>query len=325
MPEERKILEEEVRNLLKLFSTAVPNQYVHDDSSRDLRLIVTHILRSFRPLSSLDVLALPDAGLTTLRDQARSVFQVLQDVAAAKSDAQASEMFVLRLTNLSEEVFRRLMPLTLVIQDHVSDEKARLRQLAEDYDRMSQLQEKAAQRLIGDLLEIKESAKSVAQEAGVARYGVIFAQGAEEYKVAATRWLSATIVLGVATVIAVTWSIWSVFYYSTELAKFTVPMAIQLAVAKVVGFSMLFTALLWSGRMYRAHRHNYVVNRHRQNALNAFMTFVESARDPHTKDAVLLQATHSIFMPQSTGYLTEESEGSPTPPVFEVARTLGSS
>src|SRR4051812_38665738 len=138
MTEERKILEEEVRNLLKFFSTAVPNQFVHDDGARDLQLIVTHVLRSFRPLSSLDVTLLPDVELTALRDEARSVFHVLQDVAAAKPDAEASETFVPRLTKVSEGVFRSLMPLTLVIlSHHAIDEKARLRHAAEDYKRVS--------------------------------------------------------------------------------------------------------------------------------------------------------------------------------------------
>jgi hypothetical protein len=70
----------------------------------------------------------------------------------------------------------------------------------------------------------------------------------------------------------------------------------------VIVFSLLLSGMLWVGRIYRAARHNYVVNKHRQNALRTFETFVKSA-DPQIKSAVLLQTTGCIFTAQNTGYV----------------------
>ena len=73
----------------------------------------------------------------------------------------------------------------------------------------------------------------------------------------------------------------------------------------------------------RAHRHNEVVNRHRQNALSSFETFVAAARaDEQTKNAVLLEATRSIFALQPTGYDSTDAESAGSSQLIEVMRTL---
>src|SRR5205085_68200 len=94
----------------------------------------------------------------------------------------------------------------------------------------------------------------------------------------------------------------------------------QLLAAKVILFSILGSAVVWCGRIYRAHRHNEVVNRHRQNALSSFRTFVESADDA-TRNAVLLEATRAVFSPQHTGYSSTEAEPNAAP-LVEILRTL---
>jgi hypothetical protein len=88
-------------------------------------------------------------------------------------------------------------------------------------------------------------------------------------------------------------------------------------------FSGLFAGVVWMGRIYRAHRHNYVINKHRQNALSTFETFAKAAADEQTKAAVLLQATQSIFSLQQSGYLSQESESAGYPQVLEIIRGLG--
>lgn len=322
MSENRAIVEQEVQNLLKIFSTASAGQFVGRESDGHAHQTAERVLRFYKPLSGIDVSIFPDAVLERVRDRARAAFQTLQMISNT-GPQNATSAVVERLGQLADEIFADPAPVILLAHQ-VREEKAHLKEAADEYKRASEVYLDEARRLLTNLQDITESAKSFAQEAGVARYGSLFAAVAEEHKSAAARWLTATIVLAVATAVGVTWSVWSVFYYAQELKQFTITMAVQLAVAKIVAFSMLVTALLWSGRMYRAHRHNHVVNRHRQNALNTFETFVQSARDPHTRDAVLLQATQSIFMPQSTGYLKEESDNAPTAPVFEVVRSLSS-
>ena len=75
----------------------------------------------------------------------------------------------------------------------------------------------------------------------------------------------------------------------------------QYTVPKLIILSVFFSALIWAAKNYQAHRHNYVINRHRQDSLSTFEGFVSAAGDDtETKNAVLLQATQSIFASQST-------------------------
>jgi hypothetical protein len=80
--------------------------------------------------------------------------------------------------------------------------------------------------------------------------------------------------------------------------------------------------MIWSAKNFTASVHNFVVNRHRRNALASFQTFVEGASKPEIKDAVLIQATHAIFMPQDSGYAKGEIPN-PTSQIVEVFRGLG--
>ena len=97
---------------------------------------------------------------------------------------------------------------------------------------------------------------------------------------------------------------------------------IQLVIAKVILFSLLLSALVWAGRVYRSHQHNFVVNQHRQNALASFETFAEAAKDDQTKSAVLLQATNCIFAPQTSGYADSSAEATGSPQVMEIIRNM---
>jgi hypothetical protein len=60
--------------------------------------------------------------------------------------------------------------------------------------------------------------------------------------------------------------------------------------------------MVWAAKNFNASVHNYVVNRHRRNALASFQAFVEGASSDEVKDAVLMQATSAIFTPQDSGY-----------------------
>jgi hypothetical protein len=169
--------------------------------------------------------------------------------------------------------------------------------------------------------------KETVQKATVAKEAVHFMEAAKSYNTVAYVWLSVTAVLSLITFIFA----WNSYKYYEELVKLSfaekgiglsAAQSIQLGVAKLFLFSLLVGGIIWCGRNYRAHRHNYVVNKHRQNALSTFDTFVNSAQDQQTKSAVLLQATQAIFVPQPTGYISQEGESGSLPQVFEIVRNV---
>lgn len=64
---------------------------------------------------------------------------------------------------------------------------------------------------------------------------------------------------------------------------------------------LLFVNIILVG-IYRAERHNAVVNRHRANALNTFETMTAATLAQDVKDAITLTAASAIYTPQDTGY-----------------------
>jgi hypothetical protein len=69
--------------------------------------------------------------------------------------------------------------------------------------------------------------------------------------------------------------------------------------------------LIMAARNYATHKHNAVVNRHRQNALLTYRALVEAAAEGNTQDIVLAHAASCIFSPQDTGFAQVRGDGAP--------------
>lgn len=177
-------------------------------------------------------------------------------------------------------------------------------------------------KIIADMQGALEKVRQAAAEAGVAQHAFHFKQEADSYSKQSFVWLGSTILLGLGTV---TYALYSLGYQLHEVAL-SAPTGRLLAVAlsRLIAISILSTGIVFCARNYFAIRHNFVINRHRQNALSTFETFVKAARDDQTKDAVLVQATRSIFAPQTSGYLKGESEPPQPNQIIEIIRGLTS-
>ncbi|MBW1615626.1 MAG: hypothetical protein JRJ49_03635 [Deltaproteobacteria bacterium] len=80
---------------------------------------------------------------------------------------------------------------------------------------------------------------------------------------------------------------------------------IQLAISKVLIFSVMSYLLILSAKNFLSHKHNDIVNKHRQNALMTYKAIVEASGEEGIRDAVLLQAASCIFSSQATGYVNQ--------------------
>lgn len=165
-----------------------------------------------------------------------------------------------------------------------------------------------------------ERVRQAAAEAGVAQHAIHFKEEAELHKAQSLYWLIAVAVFAAATV---GYALWSLGPQLNDLAAATVPRAIQLILPRLVVIFVLTYGLVFSARNFGSSRHNFVVNRHRQNALSSFETFVKGAGDAQTKDAVLLQATQSIFSPQDSGFVKNEGAPNLGSQIVEVVRGTG--
>jgi hypothetical protein len=109
------------------------------------------------------------------------------------------------------------------------------------------------------------------------------------------------------------------------LQGLTMPQTIQIALAKLLIFSVALSAAIWSARNYRASRHNSIVNRHRVNNLRTYIEFANVVKDNTTLNAVLLQMSQAIFGSQPSGFLAEGEKSTMMPLEFiaDVLRSGG--
>lgn len=167
--------------------------------------------------------------------------------------------------------------------------------------------------------------RNAAVEAGVSQTSKYFHDEASEHRKTSYAWLGAT---GLSILFLVLFSLFG----TSLLAYLGNPEPVTgaenlvhlryLAQKGMIVFCLIF-ALILSAKNYGASRHNYVVNKHRNNALSSFQAFAASAADDQTKSAVLIQATQSIFSPQASGYVKTDGDNSPQTPVIEILRSVG--
>ena len=96
---------------------------------------------------------------------------------------------------------------------------------------------------------------------------------------------------------------------------------LQIVLAKAAVLAVLVYGTVTAVRLYRSNAHLAAVNRHREDALRTFRSFVEGTDTPDTTDQVLLAAARAAFGQVPTGLVTEKADGAS---VLEVLGGIGS-
>jgi hypothetical protein len=150
---------------------------------------------------------------------------------------------------------------------------------------------KEAQRVLAEV-------RSVAAEVGVSQQAGYFGDQASKHADAATSWqtytnwtAAALVAFAIATLVAGYW-----------VSPTDTYQAFQFGLSKLLVFSTIAFMLYLCARTLMAHRHNEVVNRHRQNALLTFNALADAATKPEARDVVLTQASACIYAPQDSGF-----------------------
>jgi hypothetical protein len=170
--------------------------------------------------------------------------------------------------------------------------------------------------------ELLASTKQVAEKAGVSTKAVYFQEEAKSHKNFSYTWLGITFILLLAACYFITTHLDPENFIkdlkNTDKDFLTV-FTIQYIVFRLLIFSIISYAIVWTSKNYFAHRHNYVVNKHRQNLLSTFEVFVNSANDT-IKDAVLLETTRCIFAHLDSGYLGKNNTPNISPQLIEIIK-----
>lgn len=168
---------------------------------------------------------------------------------------------------------------------------------------------------------VLEEVRKLAAKAGVATQATYFDDQATAYAAAADKWQTQTYWMAGAlgSFALLTWGLGYLMDPPSDPYQ-----AVQLGVSKVLIFSTLAFVLFLSARTLMAHRHNEVVNRHRNNALKTFNALADAATSEQTREVVLTHASACIYAPQESGF-TKPGAGQTGPSLVEVLpRILGS-
>lgn len=300
LPKTEKPVHDAVRSVLGELNSLDANELVpadelgQDSDFQDGLPYFQRSLRLFRDLSKVNLDMLPNRSLQSLLDavqDARALFSEIENVALPThtKNRTGNRSRLTRLRNRYNSWYTEFAPVI-----------AYSAWQGTDIDRL------------------EKDIRRVAAKVGVAHHARHFKNEAEQHAKIAKTWLVVVIGLAIATVALAGGNV----YFALEPTDLGTPQTIQLAVAKVLLFSLLFGALVWAGRVYRSHRHNFVVNQHRQNALTSFETFATAASDDQTKGAVLIEATRCIFSPQTSGYADSSATDPATPRIMEIIRGM---
>jgi hypothetical protein len=161
--------------------------------------------------------------------------------------------------------------------------------------------------LTGQLLTAKGEAeaaltqiRTVAAEHGVSQQAIYFKDEYLEQERLADIWLQYTYRAAAAVGL---FALVSMFLHKISwIHPSDASESVQLVSSKIMIFAVLGFLLIMAARNYATHKHNAVVNRHRQNALLTYRALVEAAGEAGTEGIVLAHAAACIFSPQDTGF-----------------------
>lgn len=260
------------------------------------------------PLEVLE--QLPNSYLTTVQNQADNDFNLLDSILKFEPGMPRAERDS-RLDNLRKAYDPTFQSLHAFISYSVrkSTDFSKLEREARSLiqnvtDRANELQHELENRK-KEADAVLQAVRKVAEEQGVSQQAIYFKNEADNHEKESTVWLKTTVWLtvGLTGYAAAT----LVLHKMPILAPTNLYETVQLAASKILIFVTISYFLILSAKNYVAHRHNSVINRHRQNALATYTALVKAAGDEATRDVVLAKAADCIFSAQSTGFAKTES------------------
>lgn len=163
-----------------------------------------------------------------------------------------------------------------------------------------------AQQDANQVEQLAKAASDVGAKTGISVEARHFHEEYERHVSASKIWLRVAGVFG--TVLLVT----PLYFYCTGLVPEAEGFAWNYFVPRfsILGI-LIFLEIILIG-IYRAERHNAIVNKHRANALNTFETMTAATLSQDVKDAVTLTAARAIYAPQETGFSKRGANASST-------------
>lgn len=322
-PSQTSALLEEATTLLQQMQEFDPQQLVREEDFGshlhfgDAAPPAQDLVDLYKRLTPIALQDFPDQQLTALKAAATRDYGHFQTILnldpAAGITPAVRDQHVASIRNVYQVAFNELLPLISYSLHRAAD----FQQLDRDgRAAVTALKETSAVALteIGKIQEKAEATLATAQKAseeyGVSQQALYFKAEADSHTKQAKTWRWATIGLSVGLGVLAMGSIW--IHRVPGLSPESTYQTVQLAVSKVLIFTVFFYMLYLSARNFLSHKHNAVINRHRQQALLTFEALVAAAKETPNKEIILTHASACIFAPQPTGYGSDGSVDNPT-------------
>jgi len=293
-------------------------------SFKEIEDIIVKIIDLFKRVKEVNLQEVPYSLLNSFNgqiNQAITYFDQAKTFDPKLNNASATRTGIINnIQNKYDNYYTHSVPILsigLLNSNDLSVERSKLNQLIAELENQRKEAKEESEKKLKELNDILESAKSAATQVGVSKHSSVFKTESEFHETESKKWLKYTtrILIGIVVAAIGLAFLGMLFTDNTEIVQFTI--------TKVVVLTALFYGLSITNRNYKAHKHNAIMNKHRQNALSTFETFSSAASaDDQTKNAVLLETTHSIFSNQRTGYLKTEGENDSNSKIVEIIKNV---
>ena len=160
---------------------------------------------------------------------------------------------------------------------------------------------------------VLESIQATAAEAGIGQHANFFADASKRHEELADKWY----VFAKRSILALmVWVAFSVFLQEIPWVDAAAAhpnfLFYNIIASKILITSALVVWFAFCAKNYLAHKHNAVVNKHRDNALRTYRALVESSSS-ETRDIVLNHAAGCIYGPQDSGYIKNSGKAQVIP------------
>lgn len=265
------------------------------------------LIELYKRLSVAALQDFPDQTLTIIKDNANNNYQLFSqalDFKAAQQNPQnARNSIIQTITNAYHPAFQALHPFISYSLHRAADfqrldtqARATLQSVkdkAGEFGESMETHENNAKQILDEI-------RNVAAEQGVSQQAHYFKVEAEQHDKEAETWRSRTTKLAIGLGV---YSVASLFIHKVPgLDPSDTYQSIQLVTSKFLIFAVIAYMLFLSAKNFLSHKHNAILNKHRQNALLTFKALTDAAKEEENRDIVLNHASSCIFSPQDTGY-----------------------
>jgi hypothetical protein len=215
-----------------------------------------------------------------------------------------------------DNVFSHLFPMIAYLNSRkleASEATRAAEEVLAELKRIASEGASSAKSLEGEAKRVLDEVRKTAAESGVSQQANYFGLESDRHERLAEKWQLYTVAAACALAAFALISL----FISLRWPALNIYQSVQIGLSKVLIFSTIAFLVFLSSRTLLAHRHNAVVNKHRQNALLTFNALAGATGDTQTREVILTHASACIYAPQETGF--GKSGGSaPTSPMIDV-------